>query len=592
MILVALVLVAALGALVSAAGMAQGGRAARWGVIAGGVALLVVMGLAFALDPAEATGDTFTGRGLAFDGAIVASGFLRLVVGLWALESLVLLSMAGLLGGMAGLRGLLPATLVAIAAGTISMAATNLAVGVAAATAAGLASLLVIFAVPGPAAVMAGARELRATLLGGAVVLVVLVALPVAAQLVLFGLGGAAGGDGTGEVLGNGGEAGALMGLLMLAGGVAVAVRYGMLPFHVRVSRLTDLVQPAALPLLLAWLPLPLAVAAIAAVDTLVSPLALSLDGERLILILVSLATLAGAALAAFSQDDLRHTLAYLVVADAGLIGIAVAALDSAAWGPSRVWVVTLAVTKTALAAWTAVTEDRFETRSIPDLRGWIRKAPILAAGLLVTVVATYGLPGWVVFESRGALAAGLGDGPLGPLVVIAGFLSLPVYVRLVVTGFGRSTSHVDGAPPERMPRAPRWARQELLAVEEEPAGGREAAGTPTGSASAEDGTVDAVVADPARARAAGRRGLPAIAMPIPVAARTAVARYRPTVAGLRSLHLGGPTRRMIKRDRAELLSVAVVTLAVLAALTSWGMLDIAHAAAEPAPIAAGAIGN
>jgi hypothetical protein len=39
-------------------------------------------------------------------------------------------------------------------------------------------------------------------------------------------------------------------------------------------------------------------------------------------------------------------------------------------------------------------------------------------------------------------------------------------------------------------------------------------------------------------------------------------------------------------------LASAVLALAVLAALTSWGALDIAGAAAEPAPIVSGSLGD
>ena len=49
--------------------------------------------------------------------------------------------------------------------------------------------------------------------------------------------------------------------------------------------------------------------------------------------------------------------------------------------------------------------EDRFQTRAVPDLRGWLRHSPILGAGLTVAAVATYGLPGWVAFEARADLA-------------------------------------------------------------------------------------------------------------------------------------------------------------------------------------------
>ena len=73
-----------------------------------------------------------------------------------------------------------------------------------------------------------------------------------------------------------------------------------------------------------------------------------------------------------------------------------------------------LAASKTALGAWSAVTEDRFETRSIPDLRGWMRRSPLLAAGLVLVAVATFGLPGWLAFEARGTLASLVAEGPRG----------------------------------------------------------------------------------------------------------------------------------------------------------------------------------
>ena len=40
-----------------------------------------------------------------------------------------------------------------------------------------------------------------------------------------------------------------------------------------------------------------------------------------------------------------------------------------------------------------------------------------------------------------------------------------------------------------------------------------------------------------------------------------------------------------MRRDATELTAAAVLTLAVLAAFTSWGVLDIGGAASEPAPI-------
>jgi formate hydrogenlyase subunit 3/multisubunit Na+/H+ antiporter MnhD subunit len=378
-------------------------------------------------------------------------------------------------------------------------------------------------------------------LLGGLGLLVVLAVVPLVARLALLdaGVGVEAPGIATA-----GGVAAATMGLLLLAIALVIAGRWGLLPLHVRVSRLTDLVAPEALPLLVAWGALPLTVVALAAVDRLVTPLALPLEGERAVLVTLAFVTLVGASLAAFVHDDLRHAAGYLVIADAGLLLLAVAALDPAAWGPGRAWLVALAASKSALLAWVAVGEERFGTRSLPDLRGWIRRSPLLAAALVLTTLATVGLPGWVALDARVGLAAAAAGSPWRELLIVAGLLTLPTYLRLLGTGLGRVTSRVDGAAPERIVR--RRRPPERLAVEQE--------------TSLPEGARADVAAGPTAPRAA---------------------RY-PT-----GIRLAGAARlaEVVRRDRAELLSAAVLTLAILAALTSWGALDLATAAAEPAPI-------
>src|SRR4051812_30836700 len=77
----------------------------------------------------EGAGEPVTGI---FDAHLVATSYLRLIVGLWGIESLVLIGAAWLLGGLARLRGLLPATLAAMAGGATALAAADLAVGFAA----------------------------------------------------------------------------------------------------------------------------------------------------------------------------------------------------------------------------------------------------------------------------------------------------------------------------------------------------------------------------------------------------------------------------------------------------------------------------
>ena len=265
--------------------------------------------------------------------------------------------------------------------------------------------------------------------------------------------------------------------------------------------------------------------------------------------------TLVAGAFAAFVQDDLRHAVGYLVIADAGIVLLGFAALDPAAWGPTRVWLVAMAASKTAVAAWAAVMEDRFSTRSVPDLRGWLRHSPILAAALVIAALATYGLPGWVAFEARGDLAR-LASPDFAWLIVLAGVATLPTYVRLIAVGTGPATSRVRGAPPER------WAkrrRQETLPVTVEGAPSTGAAG--------------------GRWDRGGRQGRHAGAAPRRTAARDG--------------RFGREDRRArvasaLRRDRTELLAAAVLALAILAGLTSWGALDLGGAASEAAPTVSG----
>jgi NADH:ubiquinone oxidoreductase subunit 2 (subunit N) len=570
MTLATLLAVGSIGAALAAWGGARGGTAARFGAIAGALALLVVLALALAMDAGRVgDADAASQTGAFFDGRIVPTDYVRLVVALWALDSVLVVLVAWLLGGLVALRGLLPATLAAIVGGTVALGATSLTLGVLAAAATGLAALVVVMAAERPSAIPTAARELRAALGTGALLLGAIALAPVAGALAL-GEGSAGFDDGAGTLAASAnGEAGAALGFAALGIVLAVGVRLGAVPFHLRVPRLTDVAPPVASPLLLGWLSLPLAVAGLAALDRLVAPLALPLDGERAIIVAFALASLVAAALAAFLADDLRHAVGYLVIADGGLVLLGLAALDPAAWGPTRVWLVALAASKTAVAAWAAVAEARFETRSLPDLRGWIRRAPILAAGLVLAVVATFGLPGWIVFGARGDLARLAVGAPWDAVLVVAGFLTLPTYLRLLAIGAGPPSSPVARAAPERIMR--RRRPQEALPVElegAEPAAaiGGEAAATPGGivgtSAGADAG------ADAGAGRAWSRR----LSMRRPVAATS----------------LGQRLAAALRRDRTELTSAAVLALAILAALTSWGALDIGGAAAEPAPIVAG----
>jgi NADH:ubiquinone oxidoreductase subunit 2 (subunit N) len=555
------------GAIAAGWGMSRGDRVSRAAAGIGIIALLAVLAIALAADAPPASAAPVTGAGLVFGGRIVRTDYLRLVVALWALDGVVVIGLAWLLGGLPSLRGLLAGTLAAITGGIVALGATDLSLGIAAAAATGISALVVVLASSRGTSVTAAARELRVTLAVGALLLGSVAVAPIAAALALAG-GRDGGGSATGAPAG--GEAGAVLGLVTVVVALAVAVRLGLIPFHLRVPRLTDASAPIAMPLLVAWMPLPFAVVGLAVIDHLVAPLALPLDAERWIVIGLALLTLGAAALAAFIQEDLRHATGYLVIADGGLVLLGLAALDPAAWGPTRIWLVAMAASKTALAAWAAVTESRFETRSIPDLRGWVRRSPILAAAFVVAAVATFGLPGWIVFGARGDLARLAAGGSLEALLILAGFLTLPAYLRLLSIGLGPTSSHVARAAPERFvrPARPAWLgrrgpalRGPALEIEME------------GEVAAQPGDRSA-------------RGTAAADQPGPEGGRAGPGgrRWRLDAA----VTSGRRLTEALRRDRTELMSAAVLALAIVAALTSWGALDLGSAANEPAPIVSG----
>ena len=128
-----------------------------------------------------------TGGVDAFNGHLIPNDYLRLVIGLWALDAVLFVAIGWLIGGLGGLRGLLPATLAAIVGGTVAFARDRPHARVAGGgrrRASALAVLLV-----GRDAIEAGAREVRVALAGTAVLVAVTAAAPAAATLVFDALG-------------------------------------------------------------------------------------------------------------------------------------------------------------------------------------------------------------------------------------------------------------------------------------------------------------------------------------------------------------------------------------------------------------------
>jgi len=334
----------------------------------------------------------------------------------------------------------LPAALLA------GLGATGLAISlgdpttaVAATIVAGSAGILISVA-PGSAGrgIGVAARELRAIAVAGALVLLATSwigrSIPVLA------------------------EDPAIVGLAYVAIAIGIAMRFGAIPFHLWVARVADAAPDVALPLLTMWIPAGLAVVGLAWVDREILPLVQvvgDLPLERTVVVAIGLACLVLGAIAAWIQDDIEHVVGYAAVQDAGVVLLAIAALDPAVWTAARTWIVVLVVARTALAAWAAAIRARFGSRRIDDLSGWARRSPVLLLGLLAIAVASIGLPGLVAFEARATIIRSAVGGPLGTIVLVAVFLPLLYYGRLLAVGLARPTAATAAIADDRPRRPP-----------------------------------------------------------------------------------------------------------------------------------------
>lgn len=440
MSLLLLLLVGALAAGGTAWALPRGGASARLGTIAGVVALALIALLALASPTPAASGASGgdAAAGTLWNGALVPGAYLRTTVALWAGASIVVTATTWLLRGTSALRTVLPATLAALVGTAVALGASTPQMAFVAAGATGLASVPVLLA-SSRAGLGVAAREVRIAVATAAVGIGVAAAMPVISRLALASPDASAEGSGVAVATA----------FAMLALALVVAARVGMFPYQVRVAAVADAAPAGSLALLLVWLPLPMVAVAVGVTAGLFAPLGVAVGPAQGVVIALALLATVAAALAAGLQDDLRHAVAYLALADLGLVVLAVASLDAGAWAPARTWLLMAALTKTALAAWAVVAEDRFETRSIPELRGWLRPAPTLGLALLLIVVATYGLPGWAVLSARIDLTRLAAGGPWDGVLVLASLLTLPAYARWLWLGIAAPSSHVDRAAPE-----------------------------------------------------------------------------------------------------------------------------------------------
>lgn len=350
----------------------------------------------------------------------------------------------------------------------------------------------------------------------------------------------------------------AVFGVAYLAMVAALAVRAGVVPFHLWLARLADSAPPAALPVFAVWIPVVLAVVVLGWIDRSIAPILVPLETERAAVLGVGLASLALGSLAAWLVEDLVHLAVYVVVAEAGIALLALTVFDPAVWQPLRSWLVALAVAETGLFGWVAAARARTGSRRVNDLSGVLVEARLVAAGLVAVALGAVGLPGWPIWDARVRiveLAVGGGLGAASWLVELLALLPFLALLRIGVVGVGAS--------PRRLRRGPRTGG------ESGGAGGRRF--RPLRRALRAEAALGP-------ARLVGRRAARTLMDVVQLGAVRAFAR------GLRS----GRHVRRIEADwrvhRVRVAAVGVLVLGVLALAGSAGWLGIDAAAAGAPP--------
>ncbi|HEY7131889.1 MAG TPA: proton-conducting transporter membrane subunit [Candidatus Limnocylindrales bacterium] len=353
--------------------------------------------------------------------ASIEIGGSRLAASEWLRLYAILGSLVGLLLVLVDVTALhepdAPGVIVlGIGAAVLALALSDPGVAVVAATAGGLAGVLVAAPVGAAArAAFVGAREIRALTIAGT--LSILATAWLARPL--------------GDLV----AAPAVFGAAYLAFAAAVAIRFGAIPFHLWAARVADAAPGVALPLLMAWGPAAFAAVALVWIDQSVAPLVLPFGAERALIAAVGAVSILLGLVAAWIQDDLEHVVGYTIVADAGFAVLGLAVLDPAIWEPTRVWLLVFVVARSALAAWVVAIHGGFGTRRLPELSGWARRAPGLGVALAAIAIATIGWPGLAAWEARATIGTLALPSLLAGLVTIAPVASLAIYGRILAVG-------------------------------------------------------------------------------------------------------------------------------------------------------------
>jgi hypothetical protein len=248
-----------------------------------------------------------------------------------------------------------------------------------------------------------------------------------------------------------GGRIGLGFGLLAMV--AAVAIRCGLIPLHVWAARFMEGVSPLAIPAAFAWGSAVFVLVALDWSQVALGPVAAG-DAERLLIVVLAMASIVLGGLAAMVHDDIEHVLGYSILQDAGVAVLAFASLEPQVVAAARSWLVASAAIKTALAAWAAVVRTTYGGHRLDDLGGWARRSPVLGLAFAGILVAAVALPGFAMWDARIRLIEG-GLPGVGSVAAMLIAVMPAIYLgRIGLAGIAPITQAVAAGPSGR----PRWS--------------------------------------------------------------------------------------------------------------------------------------
>lgn len=405
-------------------------------LVLGTVASLVILGIALAMPPEESV--VLGGVGF------VGTPLVRAMAVAWS-ASLAVLSVLEL--GVGGRPTVVGPSLIGLAVACVALATLDPAASVAALAAGGVVGVLVPglygwLEGPTPAARLSTTSRGALAVIGSGLLALVVIAWGASA----------AGPLGSGGVVSEDPKARLALGLALVTMVAAVAIRTGLIPFHVWAARFMEGVSPLAIPAAFTWGSAAFVLAAVEWSQVALGPTAAG-DVERLLIIGLGLASVVLGGLAAMFHDDIEHVLGYSILADAGIAVLAFASLEPEAVAAARDWLVASATVKTALAAWAAVVRATYGGHRLAELGGWARHSPGLGIAFAVIVVAAIGVPGMALFEARSTLVTGALGGLGGFLTILVAAMPAIYLGRIGLAGLAPVAVAIGAGPSGR----PRW---------------------------------------------------------------------------------------------------------------------------------------